>query len=149
MFDRLGDMLRTVLGGDGSASAAGGPQRRRPFHTGDPDLADAWEELESFLDSDQEPAAGGASSASSGSGASGGAAAPHPREPLRADYATLGVAFDAPLGEVKRAYKRLMQEHHPDRFAHDPSRQAAANRTAARINAAFARIEGAAREQAG
>ena len=149
MFDRLGDLLRTALGGDGTGAAAGGPQRRRPLRTDDPDLAEAWEELESFLDDDQDPAAGRASTASRGSNAGGGAAAPHPRERLRADYATLEVAFDAPLRDVKRAYKRQMQEHHPDRFAHDPARQAAATRKAARINAAYARIETATREQAG
>ena len=139
LFDRLGDMLRTVLGGDGAADR--GAQRRRPPHTDDPDLAAAWEELESFLDADDEPAAGRSSSTSGTTGAG----ARHPREPLRADYATLGVAFDAPLSEVKRAYKRLMQAHHPDRFAHDPARQADATRKAALINSAFARIEREAR----
>ena len=142
-------MLRTVLGGDGTGPAAAGPRRRRPFHTDDPDLADAWEELESYLDGDQEPASGGASSTASGRGTGGSAAPPHPNERLRADYAALGVAFDAPLSEVKRAYKRLMREHHPDRFAHDPARQAAATRTAAHINAAFARIEEAANDTGG
>ena len=141
LFDRLGDLLRTVLGGDGPGAVTGGAQRRRPLHTDDPDLAAAWEELESFLESDEQPAGHGPSSASDRTGA--GAA--HPPDPLRADYATLGVAFEAPLSDVKRAYKRLMQAHHPDRFAHDPARQAAATRTAARINAAFARIERAAR----
>ena len=127
-------MLRAVLGGDGAADR--GAQRRRTLHTDDPDLAAAWEELESFLDGDGE-AADGRSSAYR----TAGAGTPHPREPLRADYATLGVAFDAPLSEVKRAYKRLMQAHHPDRFAHDPARQADATRKAAIINSAFARIE--------
>ena len=131
-------MLRTVLGGDGPGAETGSPRRRRPLHTDDPDLAAAWDELESFLDSDQEPEEPARGGASSSSGASGGA---HPREPLRADYATLGVAFDAPMSEVKRAYKRLMHAHHPDRFTHDPARQAAATRKAARINSAFARIE--------
>ncbi len=130
-------MLRAVLGGDGAGAAERGAQRRRPLHTDDPDLAAAWDELESFLDGDDQPAHGGPSSASGTTGAG----APHPREPLRADYATLGVAFDAPLNEVKRAYKRLMQAHHPDRFAHDPARQADATRKAALINSAFARIE--------
>ena len=135
-------MLRTVLGGDGPGTETGGP-RRRPLHTDDPDLAAAWDELESFLDSDQdqEPARGGTSSSSSSSSTSGASGGAHPREPLRADYATLGVAFDAPMSEVKRAYKRLMRAHHPDRFTHDPARQAAATRKAARINSAFARIE--------
>ena len=131
-------MLRTVLGGDGAGAADRGPQRRRPLHTDDPDLAAAWDELESFLDADDATAGRGRSSTSGTTGAGG---APHPREPLRADYATLGVAFDAPLSEVKRAYKRLMQAHHPDRFAHDPARQADATRKAALINSAFARIE--------
>ena len=99
-------------------------QRRRPLHTDDPDLAAAWEELESFLDADGDTADSGRSSTSGTTGAG----ARHPRESLRADYATLGVAFDAPLSEVKRAYKRLMQAHHPDRFAHDPARQADATR---------------------
>ena len=146
MFDRLGDLLRTVLGGDGTTSAGAATHRRRPPHTNDPDLAAAWEELESFLDEDRaEPAPGGASSASNASGT----AKPHPRERLRADYAALGVAFDAPMSEVKRGYKRLMQAHHPDRFAHDPARQADATRKAARINSAFARIEQAARAARG
>lgn len=140
-------MLRTVLGGDGAGAAGRGAQRRRPLHTDDPDLAAAWEELESFLDADDEPAGSGPSSTSGTAGA--GAGAPHPREPLRADYATLGVAFDAPLNEVKRAYKRLMQAHHPDRFAHDPSRLAAATRKAALINSAYARIEREARATGG
>ena len=139
MFDRLGDMLRAVLGGAGTADR--GAQRRRPLHTDDPDLAAAWEELESFLDADGDRADSGPAAASGTTGAG----APHPREPLRADYATLGVAFDAPLSEVKRAYKRLMQAHHPDRFAHDPARQADATRKAALINSAFARIEREAR----
>ena len=140
-FDRLGDLLRTVLGGDAPGSAAGGAQRRAPLHTDDPDLAAAWDELESFLDADGEPAGNGPSSASSATSAR----AAHPRERLRADYATLGVAFDAPLSDVKRAYKRLMRAHHPDRFAHDPARQAAATRKAAHINSAYARLEREAR----
>ena len=142
LFDRLGDILRTVLGGDGPGAVTGSAPRRRPLHTDDPDLAAAWEELESFLDADEQPARDRPSSASGRTGA--GAA--HPPDPLRAAYATLGVAFDAPLSEVKRAYKRLMQAHHPDRFTHDPARQAAATRTAAVINSAFARIERAARD---
>ena len=129
-------MLRAVLGGDGAGADGRGPQRRRPLHTDDPDLAAAWEELESFLDADDATAGSGPSSTSGTTGA-----APHPRERLRADSATLGVGFDAPLSEVKRAYKRLMQDHHPDRFAHDPARQADATRKAALINSAFARIE--------
>ena len=142
LFDRLGDLLRTVLGGDGTATGAG-RQSRRPLHTDDSDLAAAWEELEGFLDGDAGGAEGAASSASSGAGA--GARAGQPSDALRNAYATLGVTVGAPMSEVKRAYKRQMQAHHPDRFGHDPELQAAATRKAARLNAAFARIEAATR----
>lgn len=134
MFDWLGDRLRSVLGGD--AGAAAGTRRGRPRQVDDPDLAAAWEELDAFLESDAAPGGGERQRA---------AAAPDPREHLRRDYATLGVAFGAPLADVKRAYKRLMRAHHPDRFANDPGRQADATRKAARLNEAYARIERAAR----
>lgn len=140
-FDRLGDLLRTVLGSGDPATGAG-QQRRRPLHTDDPDLAAAWEELEGFLDGD-DGATDGASSASSGAGAD--ARTEQPSDELRSAYATLGVTFGAPMSEVKRAYKRQMQAHHPDRFGHDPKLQAAATRKAAHLNAAFARIEAATR----
>ena len=45
------------------------------------------------------------------------------------------------MSDVRRAYKRLMRAHHPDRFANDPGKQAAATRKAARINDAYSRIE--------
>ena len=141
LFDRLGDLLRTVLGGDQGSGA--GPRRARPQRPADPDLAAAWEELDAFLDSDATADDGPRQSAAGGGRRS--AATAGPREYLRRDYATLGVAFGAPLSEVKSAYKRLMQAHHPDRFANDPRRQAAATRKAAAINAAYARIERAGR----
>ena len=142
LFDRLGDLLRTVLGGDGTATAAG-RQSRRPLHTDDPDLAAAWEELEGFLDGEDGAADSAASSASSGAGT--GAHAEQPSDALRNAYATLGVAVGAPMSDVKRAYKRQMQAHHPDRFVHDPKLQAAATRKAAQLNAAYAHIEEATR----
>ena len=36
---------------------------------------------------------------------------------LRAAYATLGVATDASNEEIKRAYRRMMNRHHPDKIA--------------------------------
>lgn len=48
-------------------------------------------------------------------------------------YATLGVARTASDAEIKRRYRQLMREAHPDANAGDP----AATRRAARINAAF------------
>ena len=144
LFDRLGDLLRTVLGGDGGTTTGSGRRPGRPSHIDDPDLAAAWDELEDYLDSDDSASgAGGAGRQQHRPGAGGErtAAKKDPRAHLRADYETLEVPFGAPMSDVKRAYKRLMRAHHPDRFANDPGKQAAATRKAARINDAYARIE--------
>ena len=145
LFDRLGDLLRTVLGGDSGTTTGSGRRPGRPSHIDDPDLAAAWDELEDYLDSDDPAAgAGGAHRRQYRPGDTSGdrtAAKKDPRAHLRADYQTLEVPFGAPMSDVRRAYKRLMQAHHPDRFANDPGKQAAATRKAARINDAYARIE--------
>ena len=60
---------------------------------------------------------------------------------LRRDYATLEVAFAAPLSEVRKSYKRLLHKYHPDRFSQEAEKQALANEVTQRLNEAFARIE--------
>ncbi len=45
------------------------------------------------------------------------AARPSPRQKLDAAYAALGVAASATDAEIKRAYRRLMSENHPDKLA--------------------------------
>jgi len=55
-------------------------------------------------------------------------------------YAALGLPHGATLDEVKRAYRKLMRDHHPDRHAHDPAAEAAAHARAQRINAAYAEL---------
>ena len=144
LFDRLGDLLRTVLGGDAGTTTGSGRRPGRPSHIDDPDLAAAWDELEDYLDADA-PASGAAGTGRQhrpgDAGAGRRTARKDPRDHLRADYETLGVPFGAPMSDVRRAYKRLMRAQHPDRFANDPGKQAAATRKAARINDAYARIE--------
>lgn len=52
-----------------------------------------------------------------GSASSDGASAPGSRSRLADAYATLGVDSKAGDAEVKKAYRRLMSQHHPDKLA--------------------------------
>jgi hypothetical protein len=52
-------------------------------------------------------------------------------------YATLGVSFGAPLDEVRKRYKALVRQWHPDRFARDTQGQAEAGQRLRAINDAF------------
>ncbi len=143
VFDRLADLLRTLFG---SSSPQGGGAG-----SADPDLRDAWDELEEYLrtgTSTRRPrpqaAPGRPGRTGSASGQPHGAAAPRPGprpdEALRPDYASLQVPFGAPLEEVKRAYKRLLQRYHPDRFADDAEKQRTAGEVTRGIIAAYRRI---------
>jgi len=59
----------------------------------------------------------------------------------RAHYKTLGLAAGAPFDEVKRAYRALMREHHPDRHAGDAKKQQVASERSASITTAYAALE--------
>ena len=56
-------------------------------------------------------------------------------------YKTLGVRHGAPIDEVKRAYRALMREHHPDKHSGNPAQQKAASNRAATITTAYAELE--------
>lgn len=52
-------------------------------------------------------------------------------------YADLGVAWNAPLVDLERAYRRLVIANHPDRFAHDPHLRRHAEARLKDLNAAM------------
>ncbi|MEM6947314.1 MAG: TerB family tellurite resistance protein [Pseudomonadota bacterium] len=59
-------------------------------------------------------------------------------------YHVLGVSYDAEFAEVRKAYRRLMSDNHPDRVVTNgapPEFEAAAQRKAAAITSAYARIK--------
>ena len=139
-FDRVGDVLRSLLGeqNDGATRRASSGAKR-----GDADFDQAWEELEGFLNDD----APGAETAA-GNDATADAVASQVDPKLKHAYETLGVAIGTPLADVRRSYKKLMQAHHPDRFAGDTAAQQSATSRAARINAAYQLIQTAAKDTA-
>lgn len=71
------------------------------------------------------------------SGAAGGGRRVAPFAPrIEQDYALLGVPANADQTVIKRAYRRLMSRHHPDRAGDDPGATARAQA----INEAYRRI---------
>ena len=139
-FDRLGDLLQSLLGGEVGRSGT--------YDLRDPDMREAVAELDAYLE------LGGAGSgtsqrrtAGSGEGDAGDSrdrrhpGAEHADPSLRRDYATLEAAFAAPLADVRKSYKRLLHKYHPDRFSGDAEKQTLANEVTQRLNEAFDRIE--------
>jgi DnaJ-domain-containing protein 1 len=130
IFDRLGNLLKSFVG-DGS----------NPFDDGenasfsDPDLQDAWEELDEFMRTGEETPRRAASGSTS-------RAAPKPAIPreLERDYRNLGATPGTPLPEVAKSYKQLLRKHHPDRHAADPAAFAAATEKTKGLTASFRRI---------
>lgn len=66
-----------------------------------------------------------------------------PRQPAGKDpYAVLGVTRDAHEREIKRAYRKLISQHHPDKLGDVPEElKRRAEERAREINAAYERIQ--------
>ena len=85
---------------------------------------------------------GGTGGRTQGHWQSGGYTPPR-REPVGADpYAILGVARDSDDRAIKRAYRKLISEHHPDRLGDLPEDlRRRAEQRASEINTAYERIK--------
>ncbi len=150
IIDRIAEFLRDIFGdGDQGSPGPGGPgnsaRGTRSGRSVDPDLDQAWQELNDFLGPGDRGSAGGGtggsrgSRGSAGSGRSGGAPR-HPLEALRQDYANLEVPFPSDIETVRRSYKKLMLRYHPDKHGGDPEQLRVATEITKRINESFERI---------
>ncbi|MDR3129940.1 MAG: J domain-containing protein [Treponema sp.] len=139
IFDRLEAVLKSYLN-DGENCGFERRSAGRPF--GDPDMEAAFEELDEFLNSrksgaffeDSEADQKGAHRRTAGD-------TRQVLGNLKADFAELGLPFEASAEECKAAYKRLLKKHHPDRHAGHAENMKKATEKSARINAAYDRIE--------
>jgi DnaJ-domain-containing protein 1 len=145
-IDRLAGFLRDLLGDGGGSrgnqAGTGGNQ--------DPDLRDAWEELDDYMrggtgerakqgDRTSQGAGTGAGSGQDGSRQSRGAR-PAADESLRQDYANLEVPFGADIDTVRKSYKTLIMRYHPDKHAGDPEKQRLALEITKKVNQSFEKI---------
>jgi DnaJ-domain-containing protein 1 len=146
LTDRLADMLRSLLGGDDSEGRDGrgtGAEGARPKFA-DPDVQQAWEELDDYMNPGRNKAAGSGQGTQGGRGGTAGGtrggANVRPDESLRKDYEVLGVPFGADMETLRQSYKTLVMRYHPDKFARDPEKQKAALELTKKLNESFDRI---------
>lgn len=100
----------------------------RAYRSDDADLGEAWEELERYLRSElREPVPGAYGTDQV------------PRE-IRQAFFDLEVPIGTNLEDVRRAYRRLLLEYHPDRHDDDPERRVTAIEITQRLSMAYSRI---------
>ena len=102
----------------------------------DPDLGEAWDELNEYMNEEINEEQTHASGRPSWEKTTVRRAP----DSLRTDFRNLEVEFGAPIEEVRRAYKRLMATYHPDRHAANPENLRTATEIAKKINQSFQRI---------
>lgn len=132
-IDRFAEFLRSLFSED---SRPGGGRARRAEETRfrDPDMQNAWDELDEYMRGTTGGAAGGRRERES--------AGPQRTvdESLRPDYANLEVPFGADTAKVMKSYKSLILKYHPDKHAGDPEKQKIALDITKRINQSYERI---------
>jgi DnaJ-domain-containing protein 1 len=141
-IDRFAEFLRGILGSDDAAAAGREARSRQQFV--DPDLQQAWEELDDYMNTGRSDGSGkareGRGTRTGAAGAGGARPRQAPDESLRQDYANLQVPFGADRETVLKSYKALMIKYHPDKFAGDPEKQRVALEIAKKVNQSFERI---------
>ena len=139
IWNRLGTVIKSYLDDYDEKIFGGGEKSGPSFRSRDPDLDDAFEELNDYLN--RKGSKDGDTSGKERNESARSGSAKLPPEDLRPDFACLGVPFGASADECKAAYKNLLKIHHPDRHAGHEDNFKKATEKSARINAAWDRIE--------
>ncbi|MDR0410443.1 MAG: J domain-containing protein [Treponema sp.] len=137
IFDRLSDVIKSYLNEDTSTA-----ERSRSYGRNfvDPDFLEGQAELEEFLKTGRNER----KTYTRPQREAPGAKAEEERKiplALKADFTELELPLGASSEECKKAYKRLLKIHHPDRHTGNPENMRKATEKSARINSAFDRIE--------
>ena len=132
-IDRFAGFLRSLFSED-SRSAGGQARRAEETRFRDPDVQNAWEELDDYM-------RGTTRETGDGRGERESAGQQRPvEESLRIDYANLEVPFGADMAKVMKSYKSLILKYHPDKHAGDQEKQKIALDITKRINQSYERI---------
>jgi DnaJ-domain-containing protein 1 len=67
--------------------------------------------------------------------------APTRDEKIAGYYANLELPYGADLEAVKKAYRKLMKQYHPDKFSGDPEKQKTATELTKGLNKAYQELE--------
>ncbi len=67
--------------------------------------------------------------------------APSRDEKIAGYYANLELPYGADLEAVKKAYRKLMKQYHPDKFSSDPEKQKIATEITKGLNKAYQELE--------
>ncbi|MDR0785350.1 MAG: J domain-containing protein [Treponema sp.] len=133
IFDRLSDVIKSYLSEDTDFTG-----NRKNFI--DPDFLEGQAEVEEFLKTGRNER----KTYTKPEGEAPGAKANEEKKTplaLKMDFAELELPLGASSEECKKAYKRLLKIHHPDRHTGNPENVRKATEKSARINTAFDRIE--------
>jgi hypothetical protein len=140
IFDRLNTLFKSFIAGDESENE----RISAPRDSGNSDFDDAMAELNAFLNDDRE-AQDRLHREQEARNRQNNRAEPKwsegPPPKLLAAYRVLGVRYGSTLPEIKKAWKDLLKEHHPDKHAADPIAYNKATTDCSRINDAFRIVE--------
>jgi hypothetical protein len=121
----LDEALKRVQGGPAQAQTAQTPQARARANYSDDDAARWVAQQQQARNNPQ------------GQRRPQGQQAPRPNNQVPQHYAMLRLQNGASLEQVKDAYRRLMREHHPDRYANDPVKHRQATETSQKLSRAY------------